>query len=68
MKELAAVDVSKDMKGRLQRLYNRCFTVDLLTPIASSDALLRIHSTAEDYRAPAEETAFIPFQVTSKFT
>ena len=62
VKYLAADDESRNVKGWLQKLYTNCFQVDLVTPVASSDTLLCIHATAEEYEATAED-AFIPFQV-----
>ena len=62
VRDLAAGDESRNVKGWLQLLYTQCFQVDLVTPVATSDTLLRIHATAEEYEATAEE-AFIPFQV-----
>ena len=61
VKELTAKDTSRDMKGWLQHLHTHCFHIDLSGPIASSDVLLRIHATAEEFEATAEE-AFVPFQ------
>ena len=59
---LAANDEPRNVKGWLQQLYIECFQVDLVTPVACSDTLLRIHATAEEYEATAEN-ALTPIQV-----
>ena len=54
MKDLAAEDTTQDVKG------------DLFESVPASDTLMRIHSTAEEFEASAEDF-LAPFQV-NKFT
>ena len=62
MRELAADERAGDMKGWLQRLHAWLFEGDIFACVASNDALLRIHSTAEEFEAAAED-CFVPMQV-----
>ena len=62
LEELAAEDVSRDVKGWLQRADAWLFEMDLFESVPASTTLMRIHSTAEEYEAVAEEF-MAPFQV-----
>ena len=66
MKDLAAEDTTQDVKGWLQRAHAWLFQVDLFESVPASDTLMRIHSTAEEFEASAEDF-LAPFQV-NKFT
>lgn len=43
------------MKGWLQRLHAWLFEGDIFASVASNEALLRIHSTAEEFEGAAED-------------
>lgn len=43
------------MRGWLQRTHAWLFGQDIFASVASDDALLRIHSTAEEFEGAAEE-------------
>ncbi len=60
--ELAANDVTKDMRGWMHRIYVCLFHMDMSAHVAFSDTLIRIHSTAEEYESAAEK-GFVAFQV-----
>ena len=60
LRELAADDRSSDMRGRLQRTHAWLFGIDIFASVASDDALLRIHSTAEEFEGAAEELLVWP--------
>lgn len=62
VQELTAEDVTKDVKGWVQRTCSRLFPVNLYAGMASNATVMRIHSTAEVYDATAEAFT-IPFQV-----
>ena len=62
VKEIAATDNTLDVKSLLQKIYVQCFELDLTSYVASSEKLMCIHSSAEEFDATAEE-AFVPFQV-----
>ena len=62
LKDLAARDVALNFRGILQRVHDYCFELDMTPLITSSEALLSIHSSAEDF-APTAEKAYVPFQV-----
>lgn len=64
MKELRAEEVTGGVKGWLQRAYTELIQPDLFEDVPSSDTLMRIHSTAEEFDASAEEL-WAPFQVKS---
>ena len=65
VKEITAADNTLDVKSLLQKLYVKCFELDLTSFVASSNKLLSIHSSAEEFDATAEETC-VPFQVLGK--
>ncbi len=67
VRELAADDVSKDLRGWMQRVYAYLFHLDMAAGVASSDTLIRIHSTAEEFEAAAEDR-FVVFQVSLPLT
>ena len=60
LRELAADDRSSDMRGWLQRTHAWLFGIDIFASVASDDALLRIHSTAEEFEGAAEELLVWP--------
>ena len=62
MQELTAEDGSKDIKGWVQRAYASLFNADMFASVSSSDTLMRIHATAEEYDKATEEL-FTGFQV-----
>ena len=62
VRELAADDRAGDMKGWLQRLHAWLFEGDIFAAVASDEALLRIHSTAEEFEGAAED-CFVVLQV-----
>ena len=64
VKELRAEEVTSGVKGWLQRAYTELIQPDLFEDVPSSDTLMRIHSTAEEFDASAEEL-WAPFQVNS---
>ena len=55
VRELAAPDVTRDVKGWLQRIHAGLFKVDLFASVPSNDTLMRIHTTAEEFEATAEK-------------
>ena len=65
MRELAADDASRDMKGWLQRSYAYLFQADIFASVSSNDTLMRIHATAEEYDKAAEEL-FSTIQVSAR--
>ncbi|KAL0049121.1 hypothetical protein WJX82_007032 [Trebouxia sp. C0006] len=62
VKELRAEEVTGGVQGWLQRAYTGLIQPDLFEDVRSSDTLMRIHSTAEEFDASAEEL-WAPFQV-----
>jgi len=64
VKELRAEEVTGGVKGWMQRAYTELIQPDLFEDVPSSDTLMRIHSTAEEFDASAEEL-WAPFQVNS---
>ena len=62
VKEIAAKDVSLDVKGVLHRVHDHCFELDIVEAVTSSEALMTVHSSVEEFSAIAEQ-AYIPFQV-----
>jgi len=64
VKELRAEEVTGGVQGWLQRAYTGLIQPDLFEDVRSSDTLMRIHSTAEEFDASAEEL-WAPFQVNS---
>ncbi|DBB04957.1 TPA: Na+/Pi symporter [Trebouxia sp. C0006] len=64
LRELAADDRSSDMRGWLQRTHAWLFGIDIFASVASDDALLRIHSTAEEFEGAAEELLVWPQIIT----
>ena len=62
VQELTAEDASPNASGWLHQTCNRLFHTDIFAHIRSSENLLRIHSTAEQFD-PAAEASFGPFQV-----
>ncbi|DBA79483.1 TPA: Na+/Pi symporter [Trebouxia sp. C0005] len=62
VQELTAEDVSRNASGWLHHTCNRLLHKDMFVHIRSSETLLRIHSTAEQFE-PAAEAFFGPFQV-----
>ena len=64
MRELAADDGSRDMKGWVQRAYAYLFQADMFASVSSNDTLMRIHSSAEEYDKATEEL-FALFQVST---
>ena len=62
MRELSADEGTRDMKGRMQRVYAYFFQADMFACVSSNDTLMRIHSTAEEYDKATEEL-FAVFQV-----
>ena len=62
VRDLATDEKSSDMTGRLQRVRAWLFEGDIFASVASDDALLRIHATAEEFEGAAEE-CFVPLQV-----
>ena len=63
VRELAEDDRTRDVSGLVQRTRAWLFGGDMFACVAADPALLRIHSTAEEYERAAEE-CFNPFQVT----
>ncbi|DBA92175.1 TPA: hypothetical protein ACH3X1_015890 [Trebouxia sp. C0004] len=63
MKDLAAEDVTTDVQGWLRWARARLLQVDLFESVLASDTLMRIHSTAEEFEATAEDF-LAPFQIT----
>ena len=61
VRELAAEDVTRDLKGWLRWAYAWLFRVDMFESVPASEVLMRIHSTAEKYDASAEDL-LAPFQ------
>lgn len=64
MRELAADDGSRDVKGRVQHAYAYLFLSDIFASVSSNDTLMRIHATAEEYDKATEEL-FSMFQVSA---
>ncbi|DBA68444.1 TPA: hypothetical protein ACH3X2_013739 [Trebouxia sp. C0005] len=62
VKELHAEEVTCGVKGWMQRTYHELIHPDLFEDVPSSDTLMRIHCTAEEFDASAEEL-WAPFQV-----
>ena len=62
MQELTAEDVSRNASGWLHHTCNRLSHKDMFAHIRSSETLLRIHSTAEQFDMSAEALTG-PFQV-----
>ncbi len=62
MKDLAAEDVTTDVQGWLRWARAHFLQVDLFESVPASDTLMRIHSTAEEFEATAENF-LAPFQV-----
>ncbi len=63
MQELTAEDASQNASGWLHQTCNRLLHTDMFAHIRSSETLLRIRSTAEQFD-PAAEAIVGPFQVT----
>ena len=61
VKDLALNERAEKMTGWPQRAHAWLFDRDISASVASSDALMRIHGTAEEFE-PAAEECFIPFQ------
>ena len=62
VQELTAEDVSRNASGWLHYTCNRLFHKDMFANIRSSETLLRIHSSAEQFDSAAEASSG-PFQV-----
>ncbi len=63
VQELTAEDASQNASGWLHQTCNRLLHTDMFAHIRSSETLLRIRSTAEQFD-PAAEAIVGPFQVT----
>ena len=63
--DLALNERAEKMTGWPQRAHAWFFDRDFFASVASDDALMRIHGTAEEFE-PAAEECFIPFQAGHK--